>query len=466
MILTIFGATGDLARRMLFPSLYHLHKQGRLPSDLEIVGFARRELSNEQFCEYLSDEFKNLYGNVFNKESWQKFCERITYFQGDLANEDDFQRLGKKLAESDTDAQSCRDKIFYLAISPDLYPQTFAGIRKSQLESICEHTKHVRVVVEKPFGKNLKSYYELNNNLIDIFDEEQIYRIDHYLGKETVKNILNFRAANPLFFNDWNKNTIDRIDVKVMESLGVGTRAEYYDEYGQMRDLVQSHGLQLLSLVMSELPDELTADKIRNSKTEILQSLYVESMENDVVRGQYGSGIIDGYPVKSYKEEHEKLVESNTETYVHIKAHSRLETWEGVEINLISGKRMQSKETSITLHFKSQERVKGIPSKNKLIFQLQPSEGITLDLQVKKPGLNELEVVPMVFKYQDNFRVLLPDAYESLLLDIFKGNKSSFISNEELEASWKFIDPILELWNTENSRPVIYPAGSKYLQIN
>jgi glucose-6-phosphate 1-dehydrogenase len=466
MILTIFGATGDLARRMLFPSLYHLHKQGRLPSDIQIVGFARKEFTHIQFCDYLSEEFKSLYPNVFSQESWQKFCESITYFQGDLSNEEDFVRLGKKLALADTDLQSCTDKIFYLAISPDLYPQTFSGIRKSQLESICEHSKHVRVVIEKPFGKSLKSYYELNDSLMDIFNEDQIYRIDHYLGKETVKNILNFRAANPLFFNDWNKNTIDRIDVKVMESLGVGTRAEYYDEYGQMRDLVQSHSLQLLSLVMAELPDELTAEKIRNSKTSILQSLFVENLENDVVRGQYGSGIIDGVPVKSYKEEHEKLSESKTETYVHIKAHSNLEVWDGVDINLISGKRMQSKESSITLHFKSQERVKGIPSKNKLIFQLQPSEGITLDLQVKKPGLNELEVVPMVFKYQDNFRVLLPDAYESLLLDIFKGNKSSFISNEELEASWKFIDPILERWNSDNNHPVIYPSGSKQLRIN
>lgn len=461
MILIIFGATGDLARRMLFPSLYHLHKQGRLPNDLKIVGFARKEYSNDQFCNYLSEEFKNLYGNVFNQESWQKFCENITYFQGDLANEEDFLKLGKKLAEADTDVNSCTDKIFYLAISPDLYPQTFSGIRKSQLESICEHTKHVRVVIEKPFGKNLNSYYAMNNSLLEIFEEEQIYRIDHYLGKETVKNILNFRAANPLFFNDWNKNTIDRIDVKVMESLGVGTRAEYYDEYGQMRDLVQSHSLQLLSLVMAELPDELSAEKIRNSKTAILQSLYVENIESDVVRGQYGNGIIDGTPVKSYKEEHEKLSVSNTETYVHLKAHSKLEAWEGVEINLISGKRMQSKASSITLHFKSQERVKGIPSKNKLTFQLQPSEGITLDLQVKKPGLNELEVVPMVFKYQDNFRVLLPDAYESLLLDIFKGNKSSFISNEELEASWKFIDLILEHWETNQTPLMIYPAGSK-----
>lgn len=460
MILVIFGSTGDLSTRMLFPSLYHLYKKGRLPIDLKIIGFARRAFTSKQFGKFLQEKFIEQYKSVFDEESWERFVDRVEYFSGDLSNEEDFEHLAQILSDLDKNSIQCNSKVFYLAISPDLYPSTLTGIKKTELQSICDHKDHIRVILEKPFGKDLHSYHMLNDQLISSFDEDQVFRIDHYLGKETVKNILYFRAANPLFFNDWSNKTIDKIDVKVLESLGVGSRAQYYDQYGQLRDVVQSHLLQLLSLVVAQLPVELTTDNIKKEKLKILENLVVRDLKNDVVRGQYTNGVVEGKPVKSYLEELPENSSSQTETYVKIKAELNTPKWEGVEMNLISGKRMQNKETSITLHFKSQERVPGIASRNKLVFQLQPMEGITLDLQVKKPGVNELEVVPMLFNYKDNFKGLLPDAYESLLLDIFKGNKSSFISSQELEASWKFIDPIIRHWETNPDSLKLYPAGT------
>lgn len=460
MILVIFGSTGDLSTRMLFPSLYHLHKKGRLPTDLKIIGFARRDYTSEQFGKFLQEKFIEQYKTAFDEESWEHFLDNVKYISGDLSSEEDFENLAKMLGELDSNGPQCNPKVFYLAISPDLYPATLAGIKKTELQSICDHKDHIRVILEKPFGKDLQSYHELNDQLISSFNEDQVFRIDHYLGKETVKNILYFRSANPLFFNDWSNKTIDRVDVKVVESLGVGSRAQYYDQYGQLRDVVQSHLLQLLSLVVADLPKELTTENVTNEKLKVLENLIVKDIAKDVVRGQYTNGVVDGKPVNSYLEELSDIMSSQTETYVKVKAALNIAQWEGVEMNLISGKRMQNKETSITLYFKSQERIPGIASRNKLVFQLQPMEGITLDLQVKKPGVNELEVVPMLFNYKDNFKGLLPDAYESLLLDIFRGNKASFISSQELEASWRFIDPIIEHWKNNPASLKLYPAGT------
>ena len=462
MILIIFGATGDLSKRMLFPSLYHLHKSGKLSPDFQVIAFARRDYDDNSFSKYLLDEFQEAYSEAFDQESWNRFTRTISYFKGDLGSSEDFTRLSKKLSEMDASKGSCINKVFYLAISPDLYNQTFAGMRYVDISSVCKHREHSKIVVEKPFGRDLGSFHELNNQLLQLFSEEQIFRIDHYLGKETVKNILYFRAANPLFLNDWNKNTIEKIEVRALESVGVGERAEYYDQYGQTRDFMQSHLLQLLTLILLDLPTELTSENIRRAKMEVLKNLHVRNIFEDTLRGQYIQGVVEGKPVKSYREELTGDNQSNTETYIKVKAGLDLPNWEGVDIFLETGKRMLNKDTSITLYFKRQEKVKGITSRNKLVFQLQPREAIALDLQVKKPSLNELEIVPMLFKYQDNFRGLLPDAYESLLLNIFDGNHSSFISTEELEASWEFIDPITRYWQEQGGNGLkFYPAGSR-----
>ncbi len=464
MVLIIFGSTGDLSRRMLFPSLYHLFKEGRIPEDLRIIAVGRREYDNQAFFDFLAEEFKKRYKTEFNQDSWKRFSSIIEYFLGDLGNPKDYQRLGDLLADIDGNSGQCQQKIFYLAISPDLYLQTFKGIRETSLNRACNHEDHNSVVIEKPFGKNLNNFYELNNQLLEIFDEKHIYRIDHYLGKDTVKNILYFRASNPIFFNDWSNKTIDRVEVRVLEDLGVGTRAQYYDNYGQLRDLVQSHVLQLLSLVLCSLPESLDSESVMRAKLEILKNLKVLDFEKDIIRGQYTSGVIRGDIIRGYREEDVSIANSLTETFVNIRARLDLPLWENVDINLISGKGMQEKDTSITLYFKSQEKINGISSKNKLVFQLQPREGISLDLQVKRPGSTDLDIVPMVFKYEDNFKVLLSGAYESLLLDIFNGNKSSFISTDELEASWKFVDPVLEYWKAHPDNLRFYPAGSKEIR--
>lgn len=462
MILVIFGSTGDLSRRMLFPSLYHLYKNGRFPKDLKVIAFGRREFNHSDYMNFLLDEFKDYYGDAFENDSWRQFSENIEYFKGDLNNLSDFKRLGESITEADKVSQGCQKKIFYLATSSDFYLTIFEGINKTFGSMKCDHKEHLNVVVEKPFGESLQSFQDLNEKLLKLFDEEQVYRIDHYLGKETVKNILYFRAANPLFLNDWNNNTIDKIEVRAIESLGVEQRAEYYDKYGQTKDFLQSHLLQLLALVLMELPKELSGENIKKAKLEVLENLFVENLQTDIVRGQYIQGVVDGMFVNGYRDEIPELSDSNIETYVKIKAKFHSPKWEGVNLFLETGKRMFVKDTSITLYFKSQEKVQGITSKNKMTFQIQPRESITLDLQVKKPSTNELDVVPMSFKYTDSFKGLLPDAYESLLLNIFNGNKSGFLSTEELEASWRFVDPVIDYWTKQgNSDLVFYHAGSK-----
>lgn len=462
MVLIIFGSTGDLARRMLFPSLYHLYKNGRLPVSFKIIAFGRRDFVNTQYTDFLLGEFKDSYGQAFEAESWNRFSQLIEYFKGDLTNEADFFRLGDRITTLDESSENCLKKVFYLATSSDYYQTTFEGINKIFQQVKCGHSEHVSVVIEKPFGASLQSFKDLNSKLLELFSEKQVFRIDHYLGKETVKNILYFRAANPLFLNDWNKNTLDKIEVRAFESLGVEQRASYYDQYGQARDFLQSHMLQLLTLTLMDLPLELTTENIHQAKMKVLNNLQIDNIATDVIRGQYTQGVVEGKSVKGYREELPELAQSNTETYVKIKAKLSDPNWEGVDLFLETGKRMFRKDTSITLYFKSQERVHGITSRNKLVFQLQPREAIALDLQVKKPAVNELDVVPMIFRYQENFKGLLPDAYESLLLNIFEGNKSSFLSTEELEASWRFVDPVTKYWAQQGSEGlVLYPAGSK-----
>lgn len=460
MVLIIFGATGDLSRRMLFPSLYHLHKSGKLDSEFKVIAFGRRDYDDQGFSDFLLEEFKDFYGQAFENESWDRFTKTIEYFKGDLNQPEDFTRLADRLVELDKASNACLAKVFYLAISSDLYPQTFVGLKQTSLRSMCDHKEHVKIVVEKPFGKDRESFAVLNNQLTELFPEEQIYRIDHYLGKETVQNILYFRAANPLFLNDWSNKSVDKIEVNVQESVGLETRFGYYDQYGQTKDMVQSHLLQLLSLIMMNLPEELNIATITESKLEILRNLKIADYQGDIVRGQYDRGVVDGKSVKAYREEYPELADSNTETYIRTKAYVDLPKWEGVEIVLTSGKRMRNKNSSVTLHFKRQEKVAGLTSQNKLVFQLQPMEAISLDLQVKKPGEKKLEVVPMVFKYQDNFKGLLPDAYEQLLLNVFQENKSSFITTEELEASWIFVDNIISSWQDSGNELVLYPSGS------
>lgn len=463
-VLTIFGATGDLTKRKLLPSLYNLDRQGLLPQQFRIIAFARRDFTGEEYGNYIGGFIDKEFPRLLDKLSWEKFLDKITYISGDFTDKKAFNSLAKKLTEVDKELKVCAHKIFYLAISPNIYETVLNGIKDTSLKQICRKMKDSRVVIEKPFGSDLKSFRQLNRLVLDLFEEKQIYRIDHYLGKETVQNLLYFRAANQIFKKDWDKNSIESIDVNVNESLGVEDRASYYDKFGQLRDMVQSHMLQLLALIAVEVPGELDMSQLSVEKAKVISGLKILDYEKDIIRAQYKKGVVDGQEVIGYKGENAIPKNSDTETYVQLKAILDLPKWKGVKVNLITGKRMKEKATEVIVRFKKDKAISGLESGNKLVFKIQPKEGISLTFYVKAPGQNKLESVDMSFEYEDSFKTLIPEAYEKILFDIIRNNKVNFLSTEELEASWKFIDPIRKSWENESSEVKFYLAGSNKVE--
>ncbi|MBW7954124.1 MAG: glucose-6-phosphate dehydrogenase [Candidatus Dojkabacteria bacterium] len=459
-IMVIFGATGDLTNRKLIPALYNLDRQGLLPDTFQIIAFARKNLTTKEFCEYSKSQISKYKVAQIEDVTWKRFTRRINYLHGDFKEDQAYSHLAKELNKIDSDLGVCTHKIFYLAISPDLYERVFQGIGHTRLNQICQNLKDTRVVIEKPFGRNLDSFLKLNAQVSSVFAEEQIYRIDHFLGKETVQNILYFKAGNPVFMSDWSESRIDTIDIVMHETLGVEDRAAYYDSYGQLRDMIQSHMLQLAALILAEIPESMDASTISKNKEEVLNSIYIENIKRDVHRAQYSEGVVEGKLVNAYAEEKGVKTNSITETYVRIKAKVKGGKWHGLKINLETGKRMPEKKTEIRLHYKSAEPTKGLVGKNCLIFRLQPSEGISLEMQVKKPNNAKLETVTMNFDYDRSFREILPDAYEKILLDVIRMSKNLFPSAAELEASWKFTDMIVDEWRNDNIEIAKYPAGT------
>lgn len=458
-VLVIFGITGDLSTNKLLPALYNLEKSGMLPDVFKVIGIARSPYSDNDFRNKVKQQMADQ-GITIEDASWRRFAQYIDFVQGDISKEKTYEDLASQLNKIDNKFGVCTHKVVYLAISPDLLEAVFAGIKKTQMLQICRNPKDTRVVVEKPFGSSLDDFRKLNSYVMKAFTEPQVYRVDHFVAKETVQNLLYFRAANPLFFGDWNKENIELVELEAYESLGVGSRGKYYDSYGQLRDMVQSHLLQLLAITLMKLPAELTAEAISKAKVDVINSLKVDKGERSVIRGQYQAGVVNGEAVKAYTEEADIPVDSRTETYVEINATLNGREWEGMKVRMLTGKRMYAKQTRIMVHYRDKEVVKGFPAKNKLIVNIQPSEGITLEMQVKKPGSESLIKVPMSFNYKDNFQLALPEAYEKVLLDIIRLKKGISLSSEELEASWKFIDPIMKRWQTSNDL-IYYPSGSK-----
>jgi len=447
-----------LAQRKLFPSLYNLHKQGLLPEAFQILAVSRRGLTD--YHGFLKEAVSKFRDEQLDLPSWERFVAKVEYISGDFQSDEVFKRINQRLNEIDKGLKVCAHKIFYLAISPDLFGRVFESIKTSELQLFCQSLKHSRVVVEKPFGKDKASFNELNSKVLSVFAEEQVYRIDHYLGKETVQNILYFKAANPFFSGDWNSDHIERIEFNVLESIGIGKRGGYYDAYGQMRDMVQSHALQLVALTLMTLPEELTAEAVKQKKTEVLDSLEL----NKIYRGQYLGGVVDGNQVKAYREEEGVGEHSNTETYVKIEAVIKDGPWKGLRVDITAGKRMREKLSEIIIHYKESKVVSDLGNTNKLIFRLQPHEGITLKLNVKKPGVDDTENVDMTFDYQDTFQAILPDAYEKILLDVIRLRRNLFLGNQELEAAWAFVEPIIKGWQTTTEDLIFYPAGSSNLE--
>ena len=456
----VFGATGDLAQRKLLPALFHRDIQGQIPDEARIIGTSRRPMTQEEFRKFAETALED----HVPKEERQKvllkrFVERLDYVSLDPTVTAGWADLGKLLKPRED-----RVRVFYLAVGPDLFAPICERLGKHGLV-----TPKSRVVVEKPVGKSGESAEHLNDAIGRIFPEPAIYRIDHYLGKETVQNLMALRFANAMFEPIWNAAHIDHVQITVAETLGLGTRAGYYDTAGALRDMVQNHILQLLCLVAMEPPTSMDANAVRDEKLKVLQSLKPirnEAVGTSTVRGQYKAGASEGGAVPSYAEEL-GADNSKTETYVALKVEIGSWRWANVPFYLRTGKRLESRMSEIVVEFKPIphsvfDASAGTIQTNKLVIRLQPDEGVKLWLMIKDPGPGGMRLrhVPLDMTFADAFGVRNPDAYERLLMDVVRGNQTLFMRRDEVAAAWRFIDPILEHWKESGDTPKPYTSGT------
>lgn len=433
----LFGATGDLAMRKIFPAIYEAYKKGLLCEKARFIATSRSAFDNETFLQELEAKAKI---HNCNEKQWKEFTKKIHYLRIDLNQMQDFQALKEFLGDEN------EDLIIYFSISPEFFIKACEN-----LASVSLNGSKVRIVLEKPLGVDLKSCQEINNQIAKHFKEEQIYRIDHYLGKQSVQNILFLRAYNPLFSSVWDKEHIDFVEISVFETLGVEARGEFYDNMGALRDMLQNHILQILSLVAMEIPQNLDANSIREAKLKLLQSLKPldkKALQTQVIKAQYTAA----KGCKGYLEESNIKAQSQTETFVAIKAEILDTNWLGVPFYLRTGKRMAHSFAHIVLHFKSKPNIKA----NKLIISLQPKNELCIKVQVKEALTSTQTQEQALVLNLDNQASMQP--YESLILDAIKANASSFNHKEELEAAWQWLDPLLQTWHT--SKLCYYPALS------
>ncbi|MFQ3194747.1 MAG: glucose-6-phosphate 1-dehydrogenase, partial [Colwellia sp.] len=459
--IVIFGALGDLSRRKLLPSLYQLELAGLLSDNTRIIAVARIELTLAQFTKQIDECLNVFIPEALDVAALTKFLARFTYQQLDFKDHKSY----KQLAESLSPVLGAR--VYYYSTPPAVYGDISQGLKMAKLINDAD-----RVVMEKPIGHCLESSKVINDQVSRYFNENQIYRIDHYLGKETVLNLLVLRFANSLFTNNWDRNSIDHVQITVAESVGIEGRWGFYDEAGQMRDMVQNHLLQVLSLVAMEPPAELSADCVRDEKLKVIKALKPitrQNVKDKTVRGQYADGYLNGVAVPGYLNEEGAKANSKTETFVAIKAEIDNWRWAGVPFYLRTGKRMPQKHSEIVVHFKQQahnifsDSYADLPS-NKLTIRLQPDEGVELEMMNKIPGIasqmqiheNKLDL--SFSQAYDNQRVV--DAYERLLLEVIKGDQSLFVRRDEVEAAWQWADSIIEAWEASNEAPKPYAAGS------
>ncbi|WP_158913709.1 glucose-6-phosphate dehydrogenase [Caulobacter sp. S45] len=456
--LVIFGGTGDLALRMLFPSLYFLEDEGLLPPDLRIIGTARSDLEDAAFAAQVKSAVQTRAGDDFSDETWARFAPRLRYAAVDVQDAAAFSRLGEVL--------EARRAIFYLSTSPALFGAVCQNLQVAGLVR-----DDSRVVVEKPIGRDLKSCQAINDTLASIFTEDRIFRVDHYLGKEAVQNLLALRFANTLFEPLWNKASIDHVQITVAETVGVEGRWSYYDDYGALRDMVQNHLLQLLSLVAMEPPASLDPDSVRNEKIKVLQSLRPitgRDVERNTARGQYIAGVADGRSAPGYADE-SGGDSSETETFVALLAHVDNWRWAGTPFYLRTGKRLPARSSEIVIQFREVPHsiFGGVDlMANRLTIRLQPEEEISLALMNKTPSLehNGMTLKPLslnlslshAFKDERPRRI----AYERLLLEVLHDNQTLFVRRDEQETAWRWIDAIRHGWDHKSTKPSPYPAGT------
>ncbi len=471
--IVVLGATGDLTSRKLLPALYNLARHGHLPSRYSIIGFARREKSDEEFRD---DVFNDL--NEFSRtkpgsrEEADSFLENIYYHQGQLGEVEDFQGLHKRIEEVEEQNSLPPNRLFYFAISPEFFESTIYALKEANLAQPDDPDENwTRVIIEKPFGEDLKTARELNSKVQSVFKESQVYRIDHYLGKETVQNLLAFRFGNSIFEPLWSSRYIDHIQITMAEEVGMpGRRGQYFDKAGILRDVVQNHVLQLLCLTTMEPPASLDADSLRDEKVRVLRAIHSmtpELVEKNVVRGQYIQGSLRGEELAAYRDENLVDPKSVTETYVAMRLELHNWRWAGMPIFLRSGKRLSKRATEIAVVFKRPpheifEINNEFRKPNTLALRIQPDEGIAVTFAAKYPGLEmNLQPVQMDFRYGSSFGAESPEAYERLILDCLIGDGSLFTRADEVEEAWRICTEILEAWDANQPDQIpIYAAGS------
>lgn len=474
-IFVVFGGTGDLMRRKLLPSLYQLARQGRLGDSYKILGIAReKEIDNDEYRSRAAAALKEFLPD--SEADAPEWCDSCLHYQsiGD-ASEADYQRIREYIENLEQEYDLPGNRTFYLALPPSVFASTINGLGEAGLSSSPGWT---RLVIEKPFGKDLASAVELNETVHAHFDESQIYRIDHYLGKETVQNMMVFRFANPLFESVWNRDRVKDVQITVAESVGVGTRAGYYDKAGALRDMIQNHLTQLLTLTAMESPARMDADAVRDEKVKVLKSLKPIS-EDDVVFGQYAAGHVNDETMRGYLHEDGVAPGTETETFVALKLNIENWRWQGVPFYLRTGKRLETRTTRIVINFKRPPVALFEPfdavdvTPNAIILTLQPDEGFEISFEVKSPNLStEIESKRLGFKYSDEFG-RLPDGYETLLHDVLTNDQTLFVRSDEVEESWKLYTPVLETarevhpyragtWGPKAADQLLVNGGSKW----
>ena len=465
----IFGASGDLTKRKLVPALYRLTQQRLLPAEFAIIGFARSPMSHDDFRAKMKDAISTYSEDKqVDEQVWDSFAKGIFYVAGDVNNAAAYQEISKLLDQIDRERGTAGNRVFYLSTSPSLYAEAIQQLGKAQLAKP-DNKGWTRIIIEKPFGHDLASAKELNIEVAKVFDEEQVYRIDHYLGKETVQNLMVFRFANGIFEPVWNRRYVDHVQITNAEAIGVEGRGGYYDTAGVLRDMIQNHVFQVLSLVAMEPPISLGANAVRDEKIKAMQAVRpipADKVNEFVVRGQYSAGAVAGKAAAGYREEKDVAANSQTDTFAAVKLYFDNWRWADVPFYLRSAKRMPKRVSAIAIQFRTAalhlfKSAEQEMEPNVLVIRVQPDEGITLRVGAKVPGqVTRIRWVNMDFRYGASFGVASPEAYERLLLDCILGDSTLYARRDMTERGWEIVMPILDAWQASKEEIPKYEAGT------